>query len=121
MRLCKHCGKYLTYPVYKKHKEEFYNSITKEWIVRGFVKSTMYSEEVDAEDDEIIRDSLGAQGTKSCIYLRIQLIYISQLQLDYIGHFIAVKRLHIHSNEHGYNVKSAILLYQFWRASCGKV
>ena len=64
----------------------------------------MYSEEVDAEDDEIIRDSLGAQGTISCVYLRIQLIYISQLQLDYIGHFIAIKRLHIHSNENKHMV-----------------
>ena len=62
-RLCKHCGKYLTYPVYKKHKEGFYNPVTKEWIVRGIVKNKMYSEEVDAEDDEIIRDSLNAQGT----------------------------------------------------------
>ena len=67
MRHCKHCGKYITYPVYKKHKEEFYNAVTKEWIV----KSKMYSEEVgDSEDDEIIRDSLGggAQG----INFRIQ-------------------------------------------------
>ena len=33
------------------------------------VKCKMYSEEVDAEDDEIISDSLGggAQGTKYCI------------------------------------------------------
>ena len=35
-------------------KEEFYNPVTKEWIVRGIVKNKMYSEEVDAEDDEII-------------------------------------------------------------------
>ena len=67
MRHCKYCGKYLTYPVYKKHKEEFYNPVTKEWIV----KCKMYSEEVDAEDDEIIRDSLGTQGTKF-VYLRMQ-------------------------------------------------
>jgi len=59
MRFCEHCGKELTYPVYKKHKEEFYDYHKKEWKF----KSKSYPEEVDAEDDALIRDSLASCST----------------------------------------------------------
>lgn len=59
MRFCEHCGKEITYPVYKKHKEEFYDHRKKEWKV----KYKSYPEEVDAEDDAVIRDSLAISTT----------------------------------------------------------
>ena len=52
LRFCEHCGKEVTYPVYKKHKEEIFDYHKKEWKV----KHKSYPEEVDAEDDAIIRD-----------------------------------------------------------------
>jgi len=54
MRHGQHCGKYLTYAVYKKHRDEFYNFVTNEWTVK--LKS--YSDEVDAKDDAIIRQTI---------------------------------------------------------------
>ena len=53
----------------------------------------MYSEEIDAEDDEIIRDSLGAQGTKFCI-----------LENTTILATLAIERLHLHSNKNKHMV-----------------
>lgn len=42
----------MTYPVYKKHKEEFYDYHKKEWKV----KCKSYPEEVDAKYDTVICD-----------------------------------------------------------------
>ena len=42
----------MTYPVYKKHKEEFFDYGMKEWKD----KHKAYPEEVNAEDDAVIRD-----------------------------------------------------------------
>ena len=45
-------------------KRSFITQLPKNGSLEGsFSKNKMYSEEVDAEDDEIIRDSLNAQGT----------------------------------------------------------
>ena len=52
LRFCEHCGKEVTYPVYKKRKEEFYDYHKKEWKL----KYKSYAEEVDAEDNSVIRD-----------------------------------------------------------------
>ena len=63
MRFCGHCNKEITYPVYKKHKEELIFMILrkKEWKV----KCKLYDEEIDAKDDAVIMDSL-AQCTTGC-------------------------------------------------------
>ena len=61
MRFCEHCNKEVTYPVYKKHKEEFYDYERKEWKI----KCKLYAEEIDAKDDAVIMDSL-ALCTTGC-------------------------------------------------------
>lgn len=50
-RYCQHCREELSYPVYKKHKEQFYDNNTQTWI-----KSVPTSDldKLDAEDDEVI-------------------------------------------------------------------
>ena len=50
-RWCEHCCEALSYPVYKKHKELFYDSNTKTWIKNV---STSDMDRLDAEDDEVI-------------------------------------------------------------------
>ena len=61
MRFCEHYNKEVTYPVYKKHKEEFYGYERKEWKI----KCKLYAEEIDAKDDAVIMDSL-ALCTTGC-------------------------------------------------------
>ena len=63
LRFCEHCGKEVTYPVYKKHKEEFYDYHKKEWKL----KYKSYAEEVDAEDDSVIRGvAINTAGIIQC-------------------------------------------------------
>lgn len=47
-RYCPHCDEDVTYLVYKKHKEEFYDLTKKVW------RCKTHFEELDAEDDDII-------------------------------------------------------------------
>jgi len=47
-RHCPHCDQDVTYLVYKKHKEEFYDPIKNVWRCKSDF------EKLDAEDDDII-------------------------------------------------------------------
>jgi len=58
-RFCPHCED-VTHLVYKKHKEEFYDFAKKVWMKRQY---KTHFEELDAEDDDIIRKAV-ATGEK---------------------------------------------------------
>ena len=64
VRYCQHCCQNVTYRVYKKHQEEFYDVTSKQWIVartccsaEGESWSTL-----DAEDDQIISNAINSTG-----------------------------------------------------------
>ena len=40
--------------MYKKHKEEFYDSTSKQWMVTHYSTKKCFDSSLDAEDDEII-------------------------------------------------------------------
>ena len=67
MRYCQHCCQTVTLPVYKKHKEEFYDARSKQWA--GAHRSTeeknwrIPDPSLDVEDDEIIFDAINSTGT----------------------------------------------------------
>jgi len=63
LRYCEHCSQAVTYPVYKKHKEEFYDSTSKQWMVThrsGKKCSKLFDPSLDAEDDEIISRAISS-------------------------------------------------------------
>ena len=52
-RFCYHCRESVTYLVYKRHKEEFYNAHVNKW-------TTVDGREEDSSDDENICNALAA-------------------------------------------------------------
>ena len=64
MRYCQHCCQNVTYPVYKKHKEEFYDATSKQWVVahRSAEKGSWST--LDAEDDQIISNAINSTGIR---------------------------------------------------------
>ena len=60
VRYCQHCCQNLTYPVYKKHKEEYYDAKSKQWVQRTAEEKTWAIEDplLDIKDDRIISDAL---------------------------------------------------------------
>ena len=64
-RYCPHCDEDVTYLVYKKHKEEFYDPIKKAWRRKSDF------EKLDAEDDDIINRAVSrVDAGYFIIYLR---------------------------------------------------
>ena len=66
-RYCPHCNEHVSYLVYKRHKEEFYDIRTKEWNTHH---SDLY-QEMDAVDDENICNALASshKGPVFCCFL----------------------------------------------------
>ena len=64
-RHCPHCKEYVSYLVYKRHKEEFYDIRAKKW-------NTCHSDlcqEMDAVDDENICNALAShKGLVFCYF-----------------------------------------------------
>ena len=54
-RFCYHCRECVTYLVYKRHKEEFYDARANKWTV-----TTVDGREEDRSDDENICNALAA-------------------------------------------------------------
>ena len=63
VRYCPHCDKEVSYSVYKRHKDMFYNYCNKEWI-----KSALY-QNLDDEDDKVIHDAINTKGIVIVILL----------------------------------------------------
>ena len=67
MRYCEHCSQTVTYPVYKKHKEEFNDSKNKHWIVRERTTQEknwrIPNPSLDVEDDLIIANAVRGSNT----------------------------------------------------------
>jgi len=53
-KYCGHCKQYISLPVFKRHKTNFYDKITQEW--RGN-EVFQFDEARDAADDSIINSS----------------------------------------------------------------
>ena len=69
-RYCPHCKEHVSYLVYKRHKEEFYDIRTKEWNTRH---SDLYMEEMDAVDDENICNALAShKGPVFCCFFNVK-------------------------------------------------
>lgn len=86
-RYCPHCSEIVTYLVYKRHKEEFYDARKKEWTT-CHITSNLYMKELDAVDDEIICNALASshKGIPHSIFLHCHvklrgLVY----HLDWMG------------------------------------
>lgn len=70
LRYCEHCSQTVTYPVYKKHKEEFYDPTSKQWTITHHSAKKgwkSFDPSLDAEDDEIISCAISSTGTV-CIH-----------------------------------------------------
>lgn len=63
-RYCEHCDEELSYPVYKKHKERFYDKVTQTWIRN--VSTNDFIDKFDAEDDEIILAAINVGMYQLC-------------------------------------------------------
>jgi len=57
-RFCRHCSAYLSVPVYKKHKAEYYDCESNQWAKHDCDESGTYAD-LDAKDDSIIGDIVG--------------------------------------------------------------
>ena len=55
-KFCEHCNEYLTVPVYKRHKADYYDEKKDLWITS--TKHPVYDPSIDAEDDYIISTSM---------------------------------------------------------------
>ena len=66
MRDCPHCHRTVTYSVYKKHKEEFYDKTSKQWTVahRSAEENSWTRARLDAEDDLIISSAINSAGQR---------------------------------------------------------
>ena len=51
-KYCEHCKEYLTLPVYKRHKAEYYDEEKDSWTTSQ--DPPVYDPSIDAEDDRII-------------------------------------------------------------------
>ena len=49
-KYCSHCNEFLTLPVFKRHKDDYYDSNTRSWRTNV----STYDEARDAEDDNAI-------------------------------------------------------------------
>ena len=67
VRYSQHCCQNLTYPVYKKHKEQFYDEKNWQWVQRTAEAKTWAIEDpsLDIKDDSIISDALHCAGVFS--------------------------------------------------------
>lgn len=63
MRDCPHCSETVTFSVYKKHKEEFYDKTTKQWTVAHRSDKENSWRALDAEDDRIISNAINSTGS----------------------------------------------------------
>ena len=61
-RYCPHCDEDVTHLVYKKHKEEF---TKRAWMSRRYKTNF---EELDAEDDDIIRETTAVNAGRLATY-----------------------------------------------------
>ena len=55
-KFCDHCKQFLSLPVYKRHKADFYDEKNDVWITSA--KVPVYDSSIDAEDDYIISTSM---------------------------------------------------------------
>ena len=62
---CPHCDEDVTHLVYKKHKEEFYDFTKRVWMSRRYKTNF---EELDAEDDDIIRGAIAVNAGRLATY-----------------------------------------------------
>ena len=67
VRYCQRCCQNLTYPVYKKHKEQFYDEKNRQWVQRTAEEKTWAIEDpsLDIKDDRMISDALHCAGVFS--------------------------------------------------------
>ena len=82
MRYCEHCCQTVTYPVYKKYKEEFYDLKNNHWVVKERTTQEknwrIPNPSLDVEDDLIIANAVTGSyslfiivcsNSKICMYV----------------------------------------------------